>query len=474
MAPEQTKARQLATWLAPLLGLAVWASLRAYGLNTDIAITAGVTVWTATWWISEAVPIPVASLLPIALLPLLGILTPNEVAAAYGSPLILLLLGGFMLSQAMQKSGVHRRLALLMLGAFGRHGQRGLVFGFMAAAASLSMWISNTATTLMLLPIAIAVLESQRRADDGPDDQHGRLTVAVLLGVAYAASIGSLGTPIGTPPNLVFMQVFRDTTGDEIAFSQFMRWGLPVAIVAIPLVGLWLTRGLRGTTPQQIQAPGAWRQAEVRTLIVFVITALAWVTRTEPFGGWRTWLGLPNANDASVALLAVVTMFVIPSGNLRNDRLLDWEHANRIPWGILILFGSGIAIAKAFANSGLSELIGASVATAIASWPLIATIAIVTVTVMFLTEITSNTATATLLMPILAAAGVGAGLDPKLVMLPAAMAASCAFMLPVATGPNAVVFGSGKLTVAKMAREGLVVNLICALVITICCVVYFS
>jgi len=437
--------------------------LRQQQIDVTIALTAGITAWTAIWWISEAVPIPVASLVPLALLPLLGVLTPAQVGQAYGSPLILLLLGGFMLSQAMQRSGVHRRLALKMLQLFGGGG-RALIFGFMTAAAILSMWISNTATTLMLLPIALAALQ-------GLPDQ--RLKIAVLLGIAYAASIGSLGTPIGTPPNLIFMQVYNTSTGNEIAFSNFMRWGLPIVITALPLVGWYLCRGIASGVTTQIEAPGRWRSEEIRTLTVFAITALLWMTRTEPFGGWREWLGLATANDASIALLAVVVMFLVPSGKRPGDRLLDWETAAKIPWGILLLFGSGIAIASAFASSGLSELIGGAIANAILSWPLVLTIAVATVSVMFLTEITSNTATASLLMPILAAAAMEANIEPSIIMLPAAMAASCAFMLPVATGPNAVIFGSGQLTVANMARKGLGVNLILALVITGWCFVYF-
>lgn len=461
---EPTKTRRLATWLGPLVGLLVGLLLRGNGLDAAIAITAGITLWTATWWVSEAVPIPVASLIPLALLPLLGVLTPAQVGQAYGSPLILLLLGGFMLSQAMQRSGVHRRLALKMLSLFGGSG-RALVFGFMTAAALLSMWISNTATTLMLLPIALAALQ-------GLPDR--KLQIAVLLGIAYAASIGSLGTPIGTPPNLIFMQVYNTTTEAEISFSHFMRWGLPVVLTALPIVGWYLSRGIAAGVKTELETPGRWRPIEVRTLIVFAITALLWVTRTEPFGGWRAWLGVPTANDASVALLAVVVMFLVPSGEKPGDRLLDWVTATKIPWGILLLFGSGIAIASAFATSGLSQLIGGTVAQTITQWPLVLTIAVAALSVMFLTEITSNTATASLLMPILAAAGVEAGLDPRVIMLPAAMAASCAFMLPVATGPNAVVFGSGKISVGEMARQGFGVNIILWIIITLWCAFYFG
>ncbi len=439
----------------PLVGVLAGLALAQSGQPTAAAITAGITLWVAVWWVFEALPIPVTSLIPLALFPALGILTPAQVGAAYGSPLILLLLGGFMLSQAMQRSGVHRRLALIMLRIFGG-GARAMVFGFMVAAALLSMWISNTATALMLLPIALAAME---------DVADRRLRVAVLLGLAYGCSIGSLGTPIGTPPNLVFVEVYQQATGQDISFTQFMIWGLPVVFLMLPVAGAVLVFGLKSTQVGAIAQPGNWRTAEVRTLIVFGVTAALWITRKEPFGGWSAWLNLPGANDASVALLAVVVMFLIPSGERKGDRLLDWPTARNIPWGILLLFGSGICIAKAFTGSGLSELIGGTLANAITQWPLYFTLLIVAFSVTFLTELTSNTATASLLMPILAAASISADIDPLLIMLPAAMSASCAFMLPVATGPNAVIFGSGQVRIIDMVRKGLVINLIGVLVI---------
>ncbi len=399
----------------------------------------------------------VTALLPFAIFPLVGVLTPAQVGQAYGSPLILLYLGGFMLSMAMEKSGAHRRLALGMVNFFGGGGGRGVVFGFMAAAALLSMWISNTATSLMLLPIALATLENV---------EERRLKVALLLGIAYACNVGGIGTPIGTPPNLIFMQVFQENTGVELSFIDWMTWGFPVVIVFVPLIGLWITRGLAEVKPIEVPVVGAWRPEEKRTLAVFVLTAIAWMTRNDPFGGWSTWLDLPQANDASVALLAVVAMFLIPSGN--GGRLLDWETAIRIPWGILILFAGGICIATAFVSSGISQIIGEALGGLSELHPLLL-LAGICLSVTFLTEITSNTATTALLMPILAAAAIGAELDPRLLMVPAAMSASCAFMLPVATGPNAVIFSSGHVPIRAMAREGLVLNLFGAAVITTVC-----
>jgi len=445
--------------LGPLAGLILGFALASAGAAPEIAWTAGVTLWTASWWVFEPIPIPVTSFIPLAIFPLVGVLTPAQVGGAYGNPLILLLLGGFMLSMALEKSGAHRRLALNMVNLFGGQGGRPLVFGFMLAAAVLSMWISNTATTLMLLPIALATIEKANNP---------RLEVALLLGIAYAASVGGIGTPIGTPPNLIFMQVYGETTGSTPGFVDWMGWALPVVIVLVPVIGLWLTRGLTKVENLDLPQVGQWRTEEVRTLVVFVITALFWMTRKDPFGGWSSWLDLPAANDASVALLAVVVMFVVPNG--KGGQLLDWPHAVKIPWGILILFGSGMAIAAAFISSGMSASIG-EMLSKLAVLPTVLLILGIALGVTFLTELTSNTATTALLMPILAAAAMAADTDPLWLMVPAAMSASCAFMFPVATGPNAIMFGSGRIPIRVMAREGLALNLIGAVVITVTCYV---
>ncbi len=424
-----------------------------------VARVAFVAVLCVVWWIFEPIPIPVTSLLPLTLLPLLGVLDAAQVARAYGSPLVLLLLGGFILSSAMEHSGAHRRLALGMVAIVGTDSRRRLVMGFMAASALLSMWISNTATTLMLLPVALAVLEAvPDKAEIGPP---------LLLGIAYAASVGGLGTPIGTPPNLVFMQIYEQTTGRAIGFTQWMWWALPVVLLMVPAMAWLLTRRMnRQSLRLQLPAVGPWRAAERRVLAVFGATALAWITRGEPFGGWQGWLDLPYANDASVALLAVVALFVLPDG--RGQRLLNWERASRIPWGVLLLFSGGICLASGFVASGLSELMGQSLA-GLVRMPVLILIAVICLLVTFMTETTSNTASTTLLMPVLAAAALAAGIAPEIIMVPAAMSASCAFMLPVATAPNSVVYGSGLITTSRMAKEGLLLNFLGVLIISLVC-----
>lgn len=440
----------------PVAALALYALLTSAGWEAAAAITAAVTLLCALWWIFEPIAIPFTSMLPLALFPLFGVLTPAEVGQSYGSPLILLLLGGFMMSKAMADSGAHRRVALFMVNLFGGGNARALVLGFMTASATLSMWISNTATTLMLLPVALAVLENTQR----------RMAVPLLLGIAYAASIGGIGTPIGTPPNLIFMQVYADQFGNTPTFPEWMTWGVPVVVLMVPLAGLWLTRGLKIDKPVELPQVGNWRPSERRVLIAFTLTALAWITRQAPFGGWSDWFNLPGANDASVALLGVIIMSVTPNGE--GKKLLRWKAATTIPWGVLILFGGGIAIANAFIESGLAELIASQMGL-LASIPLWLMILSICLIVTFMTEVTSNTATASLLMPLLAAAATVMQVNPMLLMVPAAMSASCAFMLPVATPPNAVVYGSGQVTIRDMARAGLALNLMGAVVISAVC-----
>lgn len=440
----------------PILSCVLFFSFHGK-LPEPLIITAAIAVWCITWWIFEPVPIPITSLLPIAIFPLTGVLTSEQVAAAYGNKLILLLLGGFLLSTAISHCGAHRRIALTMVHWFGNNNPKRLVLGFMVASATLSMWISNTAATIMLLPVVLAVID---RTDNK------KLAIPLLLGLAYSASIGGIGTPIGTPPNLIFMQVYEENTGLQISFTQWMSWALPLVITFIPIVWLWLTRHLQGTGEFSLPAVGAWTTHERRVTLVVGLTALLWITRREPFGGWSGWLNLPHANDASIALLAVIVLFITPNGN--KQKLLDWKAAQQIPWGILLLFSGGICLAKAFVASGLSNQLGEQL-SAVTAFSLIVMIAIIALSVTFMTEATSNTATTAMLMPILAATAINADIDPLLLMVPAAFSASCAFILPVATAPNTIVFSSGYIHGDQMAKEGFILNLLGTLVITAIC-----
>ncbi len=452
--------------LAVFCACVLYAVLISFGHSVAIAATAAVTLLTAMIWVTEALPIPVASLIPFVGFVFTGVLTHKEAASALGSHVIVLLMGAFMLSKALEKSNVHSRLAYYLVNLTGSKSAKQLVLGFMLTAAILSMWISNSATTLMLLPITLAVLQHVKDP---------KLTVAMLLGIAYAASLGGVGTPVGTPPNIIFMSVYSETQGQEISFLKWMKTGIPIVVIGIPIIAWWLTRGLQNTQGFTLPKSGQWQAAEKRVLVVFLCVALAWMLR--PY--WSAWLGLPGIGDSTIALAGVVLMFLIPSGSpvkqpkdseqskqpLGQDKLLDWQTAVSIPWGMLLLFAGGICIAKAFSASGLSLLLGDAL-TGLSSLPVPLLILSICLFVTFLTEITSNTATATLLMPILAVAGVSAGIDPALIMMPAAISASCAFMLPVATAPNAIVYGMDKFSIKTMAREGMALNILLAFVVS--------
>ncbi|AOS98680.1 Sodium-dependent dicarboxylate transporter SdcS [Microbulbifer aggregans] len=439
--------------IGPVLAFAFFWLLDAVGMPYLPAVTAAITLLTVVWWITEALPIPATSLVPFVLLPLFGVADHKLVASSLGSHVILLLMGAFMLSKALEKSGAHERLALYMLRIVGVSSGRRLVLGFMLAAGLLSMWISNTATTLMMLPIALAILSRV---------ENRKLTVALVLGIAYAASLGGVGSPIGTPPNVIFMGIYEEVTGRGFSFLQWLFIGVPVVLVTLPIMALWLTRSVHLDKTIEPPTVGDWRPEEVRTLAVFGIAILAWVTRSEPFGGWSGWLGIEGAGDSTVALGAVVLLFLVPDG--RGGRLMDWQTAENIPWGMLLLFAGGIAIAKGFAASGLSDMLGNGLSF-LTAMPLWLMLVLLCLSVTFLTEITSNTATATLLMPILAVAAESAGFDPMVLMIPAAMCASCAFMLPVATAPNAIAYGTGVVRMQDMVREGAVLSVLASLII---------
>lgn len=435
-------------WLGPLLAIICFFSLNSFDVSYKVAITAAIALLTVLWWVAEPVPIAITSLVPFALLPLFNVLDHKSVSAALGSHVILLLMGAFMLSKALEKSGVHKRLAILMVKAIGVSSKRRLVFAFMVCTAALSMWISNTATILVVLPIALAIL-------DKIDDK--KLQVALILGIAYSASVGGLGTLIGTPPNVIFAGIYEAQTGNEYSFVKWMSIGIPVVIVAIPIMALWLTRSLKGPLHVELPKLGEWQIQEKRTLILFGLAVLAWITRNAPFGGWSDLLGVEVSGDSTVALFFVVVMFLTPDG--RGQKVLDLKSAMSIPWGMLLLFAGGIALAKGFTASGLSELIGQALSS-FANMPVLIIILLLCLFVTYLTEITSNTATATLLMPILYLVAVNQGVSPEILMIPAAMAASCAFMLPVATAPNAIAYGTGKLEIQDMVKEGAVLSFV--------------
>jgi len=435
--------------------------------------TAAVALLMSVWWMTEAIPIPATALLPLGLFPILGVLTPSGASTPYANEQIFLFMGGFLMAVTMEKWGLHKRIALRIMAFVGTAPNR-LVLGFMLATAFLSMWISNTATAAMMLPIAIAVGEMFR-----PQDQEGpyEFGIALMLGMAYAASIGGVATLIGTPPNAILAAAASEILDIEIGFFQWMGVGLPLVMVMLPLTWILLTRflyppgRLSGDADRIIAAEtaalGAASKGEKITGAVFVLTALAWVLRSEKtiegvtIPGLQTWA--PNIGDATIAMTAAAVLFIIPVNWRQGEFTLDWPTARRIPWGVLVLFGGGLSLARAMDESGLAAWIGGAVA-ALGAVPTVLIVAFVATLVVFLTEVTSNTATATMAMPIMAGAATGLGMNPLEVMGAAALAASMAFMLPVATPPNAIVFGSGYITIPQMSRAGLVLNL-CAIVL---------
>jgi len=450
----------------PLLGFGLAFALAGSGIERPAAWVGGIALWCALWWILEPVPVAVTSLVPFAALPLGGVAPHAEVARAYGDPIVLLLMGGFVLSLAMESSGAHRRTALGMLRLTGASSGSRVVLGFMIASAGLSMWISNGATSLMLLPVALAVLEQS-----GPDRE--RLAVPLLLAVAYGANIGGIGTPVGTPPNLIFIANYERQTGETWGFLQWMSIALPVVLLFAPLCWLWLVRKLHLRAPLSLPEPGPWQPAERRVLIAFAITALLWITRSDPGGGWNAWLerywgheGARLVGDETVALAMVVVMFSLPDG--RGGRVLHWERMREVPWGLLLLFGGGLALGDAFETSGLSGEIG-ELLRGLTTWSVLPMLLALCTVVVLLTEFTSNTATAAILMPILAATAGSAGLDPALLMVPGVLSATYGFMLPVGTAPNAIVYGTGLVPMRVMMREGLAMDLLAVVVISVVC-----
>ena len=450
--------KKIAFAAGPIVAAVLFYALSRLGIPAAACWTASVTLLCGTWWIFEPVPLPATSLVPFAVFPLAGVLSHREVATAYGHHLVLLMLAGSMISSAMEKSGAHRRVAIGMVRLVGGAGGRGVVLGFLLASAVLSMWISNTATTLMLLPVALAVIKSAKTDD---------LTIPLLLAVAYGAAVGGSGTPIGTPPNLIFLDQYELATEREISFLEWMKIGVPVVAVMLPVVWLWLTRRVRG--PQEFDLPklGAWRTEEVLVLTIFALTALAWMTRSA----WSRRLGVEDyAGDSTVAILAATLMFLIPSCDGKGGRLLDWETAVKIPWGVFIMIGGGIAIGMAFQVSELSKTVGSSLSP-LAELPRPVVVPGLCLMSTFVTEVTTNTATANVLMPILAAAGTSAGTDPTWLMVPAVLGLNLAFMLPVATAPNAIMYGTGMIKASTMAREGIALNLLGTVVISLICAI---
>lgn len=472
-------ARRAGFWLGPLLALATYLALSRLPSAPELPgatltdagpATAAIAVWMAVWWLTEAIPIYATALLPLAAFPTTGVASMRGAAAPYAHELIFLFMGGFMLALAMQRTGLHRRFALETLRLVGDRPTH-MIGGFMAVAAILSMWVSNTATAVMMLPVATSVLElaEQRAPSSWTERTRHDFGLALLLGVAYGASIGGVATPIGTPPNLFLLSFLSSTLGIEISFVRWMAVGVPLVAVMLPATW-WLMvhrlfpipparlEGGREVFSRDLRALGPISRAEAIVLAVFLAVCGLWLGKpllaTLVIAGATPFAGL---DDAAIAMAGAIVLFCAPAGD--GSRVLDWETARALPWGILILFGGGLSLASAIGANGVDDWIG-SQSSVFVGLPAALVVLGIVAGMVFLTELTSNTASAAALIPILAALAPGLGLSPIALAVPAALAASFAFMLPVATPPNAVVFGSGRIPLRDMIRAGLWLNLI--------------
>jgi sodium-dependent dicarboxylate transporter 2/3/5 len=492
----QQQVRRFGLAAGPVLALALYfvlpaeyrdAADKAVPLGHATRATLAMLVWMAVWWMTEAVEIEVTSLLPIVTFPMLGIMPLAKTTANYGSDVIYLFLGGFVLAMAIQRWGLDRRIAFQTLKWVGTR-PAAIVGGIMAATAFISMWVSNTATAAMMVPIALSIIDLSltRRTgktlvehggipQDDVDDRN--LALSLLLGVAYAASIGGLGTIIGSPPNGIFVRFYAQTYGIEVSFLKWMLVGIPVMLLFLPLAWFINARVLFPMRIGEIEGGRAWVRDEIKklgplnrgeraTMAVFAVAVFLWVFRPLLAGIKVGGIApLANLSDAVIAVAAAIALFIIPVDRERRLFVSDWNSAVRLPWGVLILFGGGLALAAATEANGVGQFIG-SLARGFSGWPVMAVVFVVVALMVFMSELTSNTAQVATMLPILAALAPVLGVPPGLLLLPSTIAASCAFMMPVGTPPNAIVFGTGLVRMPQMMRAGIWLNLTGILLIT--------
>lgn len=467
-----SQAQRIGLCLGPTLFMLTLLFFAPAGLSFEARAVVATTLWVATWWITEAIPIPATSLLPIVLLPMTGALSNASVTSAYGDDIIFLFLGGFFIAIAMEKWHLHRRIALAIIAFVGTSTQR-ILLGFMLATGFLSMWVSNTAAVMMMIPMALAITAQVADALQGTPEAVDIpvFEKALLLGVGYAGSIGGLGTLIGTPPNIILAAQARELFDVEIGFADWMLVGVPVVITLLAATWLYLGRiafpmriggipGGKALIASERAKLGRISFEEAVVAAVFASAAFLWISREF------LWSGLvPELRDGMIAIAAAVTLFIVPRAN-GGGRILEWKDSKEIPWGILLLFGGGLAIAAGFRETGLSNWLGSQL-TVLDGMNLVVMIASATLLIIFLTEVTSNTATATMILPVVASLALTLEIHPFALMIPCALAATCGFMLPAGTPPNAIIFATGKLRITEMVRVGFIVNLISVVLIVV-------
>ncbi|MFS0785242.1 SLC13 family permease [Shouchella sp. 1P09AA] len=470
--PAYTKGKWMGLFLGPALFTAILLFFHPDGLSFEAKAALAVTAWVASWWVTEPVPFPVAALLPIILMPLTGALPSATVTSAYGDDIIFLFMGGFFIAVALEKWNLHRRLALIILSVMGTKTKQ-LIFGFMLATALLSMWISATATVMMMVPMGMALLSAVKQTKTEPSHQEDfqKFEKALLFAIGYAGTVGGMATIVGNPPNIILIAQLRNFFDLDIGFGVWMLFAVPIVILILGASWVYLCyfafrlkmKQLPGGQEMMVSERkklGKTSFEEKWVLAIFLFTAFMWITRGFI---WNSFL--PNLTDGMIAVIAAVFLFLLPAAKMRG-RLLNWDDSKNIPWGVLLLFGGGLAVAAGFKETGLSEWIGSNL-TMLEGMHLLVIIAVSTTVVLILTEFTSNTATATILLPVMAAVAIALDLHPFALMISCVFAANASFMLPVATPPNAIIFGTGKLKIGDMIKVGFAMNVFSLIVIVL-------
>lgn len=476
MGEAEGKPIPLTKWIGFFGGLLVFVLMFFSSPPENLSLagwrTAAVALLMATWWVTEVIPIFATALIPLVLFPILGVTDIDAAAAPYADPMIYLFLGGFIIAIAMKRWDLHRRIALNIISFIGAKPQN-IIAGFIVSSAFMSMWVSNTAATMMMLPIGLSVIQLTKTGTQDPEKlrQNRNFAVALMLGIAYAANVGGLGTVIGTPTNALMIAFVNDAYNMEITFAQWMGLGVPVVILGLPIIFYTLTKvvfpvklktlpGGREYIDGQMKKLGKISRPELIVGVVFALVATLWMGRPllEPY--------IPGLSDASIAIFGALLLFLIPVNLDKSIFIMRWKDAEEVPWGVLILFGGGLSLAGAIQRTGLAEWVGAYFEI-LSGWPVILIIFVIGIIIIMFTELASNSATAAAFLPVIASVAIGLGQDPLLFAVPITMVASCAFMLPVATPPNAIVYGSGVMSIPQMTRAGLVLNLFFAMLITL-------
>lgn len=482
--PKKQKSYNLGQLIGLILGPVLFALILMFvhpeGLSHQGVFVLASTAWIAVWWITEAIPIPATSLMPLVLMPIGHVMDPAQVTSEYGNDIIFLFLGGFVLAIAMERWNLHTRVALIIINSIGTSTGK-ILLGFMLATGGLSMFVSNTAAVMIMIPIGLAIIAEAKALNDKEHHKHNlsKFEKSLVLAIGYAGTIGGMGTLIGTPPLIILKGQYHTAFGEEISFAKWMLIGIPTVIILLFLAWVYLRfvafkqelKHLPGgddLIKTKLKELGKVTFEEKVVFTVFTTASILWIIREFLL---KQWGPTSLIQDGTIAMFVSILLFIIPAkNNKKYKRIIDWEVAKELPWGVLILFGGGLALAKGISESGLAKWLGAQLTALNGVSPLLIVI-VITMFVLFLTEVTSNTATATMILPILATLSVAIGVHPLLLMVPAAMASNCAYMMPVGTPPNAIAFGTGLISIKKMASVGFWVNLISAVLIIL--VVYF-